>query len=463
MKTELLYQDPANRRLILIFAGWGTDAAAYRHVRRTGWDIALCHDYSDLQAVEPLPDRYETIYLYAWSLGVAVAEALAGRIVNSGKVRRAYAVNGTPRPCDDIYGIPESIYNATMSTLSERNLYKFRLRMFGGKAEMEKNLGLLPVSDDIESLRISLVSVAEAASATPEHDFPWTAAYISEEDRIFPPDAMHSWWEGKTRTISLPLPHFVDMERIVDYTVPDTKVIGEQFYKSRLTYDDHATAQKIVAEHLVKALGRHSLPVSPSVLEIGQGTGHFTSCYAPVIKPSHAVYVDLAKPSPLNLAQEEEYIEADAEQWIGDSDGVWDMIVSSSAVQWFADLRRFLYQCARHLSPGGVIALSGYAAGNLSEFDSLRPNPMNYPSADDVRGMAEEFFGETEVWGEEIRILFDNPREALLHLRATGVSSTHQSEPGSFTMRQVCGLVPKDADGKYYLTYRPFYLIARKN
>ena len=77
--------------------------------------------------------------------------------------------------------------------------------------------------------------------------------------------------------------------------------------------------------------------------------------------------------------------------------------------------------------------------------------------------MAEEFFGETEVWGEEIRILFDNPREALLHLRATGVSSTHQSEPGSFTMRQVCGLVPKDADGKYYLTYRPFYLIARKN
>ncbi|MDE6792741.1 MAG: DUF452 family protein, partial [Muribaculaceae bacterium] len=69
MKLEFINREN-NGRLILIFAGWSTDASFYSHIRLSGWDTLVAWDYSDFNFPEKILDGYHTIALFAWSLGV---------------------------------------------------------------------------------------------------------------------------------------------------------------------------------------------------------------------------------------------------------------------------------------------------------------------------------------------------------------------------------------------------------
>ncbi|MDE6395681.1 MAG: hypothetical protein K2K84_00245, partial [Muribaculaceae bacterium] len=59
-------------------------------------------------------------------------------------------------------------------------------------------------------------------------------------------------------------------------------------------------------------------------------------------------------------------------------------------------------------------------------------------------------------------LVFDSPREVLEHLRATGVNAINFGESPTAIARRVLRDYPANSDGKYHLTYRPLYLIARK-
>lgn len=459
MKLEFTHKDGSGKRLLLIFAGWGTDSRAYSHIRRTGWDIAVCYDYSEISFPTDELNGYESIYLYAWSLGVAVAES----VFPAEKATRAFALNGTSIPVSDQYGIPCAVYEGTLSGLNQRNLQKFRLRMFGGRDKMEMYSSYLPETDDIESLQKALEEVRFISDNVSENNcrIKWDTVFVSEDDRIFSSSSMCNWWEGRSAIVKLPEAHFVDMARIVDFTLPDSKTIGRQFHTSRSTYDNHAGAQRLAADRLADIF-KESAESTESILEIGAGTGYFTRRYADLVNPRKITFVDLSLPEPFGVAEEETYVEADAESWLPEQTSMWDAIVSSSAIQWFSDLPRFFKACYERLRKGGVLVVSGFAEGNLPEFDSIRPNPMNYPDRKYVVSLIEEIFGEGEVTEEELRIEFDTPREALIHLKATGVSATHQSAPGTFTVRQLCSLIPRNDSGRVYLTYRPLYIRARK-
>ncbi len=62
-----------------------------------------------------------------------------------------------------------------------------------------------------------------------------------------------------------------------------------------------------------------------------------------------------------------------------------------------------------------------FSAGNLRELDAARPSPIHYHSASVLGGMAGEFFGELKWMEIERKEKFGSAREALLHLRDTGV------------------------------------------
>jgi len=454
MKVDFINRECRNRRLILIFSGWGTDCEAYRDVFRSGWDVAVCHDYSNLEFPREILCGYETIYLYAWSLGVSVAQS----VFPAERVTKAFALNGTPYPAHDDFGIPTAIYNVTHDNLDERNLLKFRIRMFGGRSEMSRFSNLLPLHDDISLLKQALVKVKADSESRGDSSLKWDAVYLSGKDAIFPPDSMKRYWEGKSRIISMSeAGHFIPMKQIIDYTLPDTEVVKRQFAIARRSYDSQASAQQTIARKLAAEYITHE---ARRVLEIGPGTGFFTREYTGKIHPEEITFVDLSIPDPFHCVPTEHYVEADAESWIAAATGKWDLIVSSSAVQWFSDLRQFLYHCKEHLNPGGRIVISGFAEGTLSEFDSLRPNPLSYPSVEEVRGYVKEIFGGGTVYDEDLRIEFPGPREALLHLKSTGVSATHQSLPGTFTLRQLSAHIPRTATGQACLTYRPLYIIA---
>ncbi len=56
----------------------------------------------------------------------------------------AIAVNGTPVPAHDRYGIPLNIFEGTLNNITEANMGKFYLRMFGDKKTYLRNIDRIP-------------------------------------------------------------------------------------------------------------------------------------------------------------------------------------------------------------------------------------------------------------------------------------------------------------------------------
>lgn len=91
----------------------------------------------------------------------------------------------------------------------------------------------------------------------------------------------------------------------------------------------------------------------------------FTHEYAPKVKAGSITFVDITATGPFDVADIEEYVVSDAELWIEKCERQYDMIVSASAIQWFADIPRFLHLCHERLRPGGVLAISTFTPGIL--------------------------------------------------------------------------------------------------
>lgn len=452
MKITTVRNTGANR-LLLLFTGWSTDERILAGNLPEGWDVAVAYDYSSLEPAGHLFDKYSAIYLFAWSLGVAAAAATLEGV----KIDAAFAINGTEHPANDELGIPEAIFTATRERLDERNLRKFRRRMFDSALDFEQAAALLPESDDIELLKKQLSTMQ---SSSPKADIPWRRAYVALDDRIIPADnQMKAWQEHPARPeiVSTHTPHFINAAAIISACTPDIPAISRRFEKALSTYDSHAEAQRIIADRLLELTLRESVPC-PAVLEIGAGSGMFTRLYGPKLRPRSATFVDLYPTPRYNIAPLETYITKDAEQ--AASDGTllsgFELILSASAIQWFAAPAAFFRNASRLLTDNGALICSSFAPGNLHELNTARPAPLLYHSAGELREMCSRSFGEVSVSEEEIILKFDSPREALLHLKHTGVAGGTHSRSAISLLRAL-----KRPDGTATLTYRPIYILAR--
>lgn len=457
MKLEFLKREEGNRRLILIFAGWSTGASFYDGIDRQGWDVAVASGYSDLTFDTEVLSDYATIYVFAWSLGVWAA----GRVLPKSMVTHAVAVNGTPCPCNDTLGIPQAIFHGTMENLDERNLRKFRRRMASDSDEwkvIEEKIADTP--DDIGQLKSELEFIArESAGEISEPAFEWSRVYISDSDRIIPPGNQLNVWSmyGAGEVITLPGPHFRDLPTIIRSTIQDTAKVGKRFEAATPTYDEAATAQRQIASRLTERLKAHNPSTGGRMLEIGPGTGILTGLMAELLHPTAIDYVELYELEPRGFAAEERMLTADAERWIAQSIDSYDYIVSASTLQWMVNLRRFLHDASERLRPGGMLACTTFVSGNLAELNPARPYGLLYHTEKQVREMAKECFAKVETATEDIRLTFPTAREALMHLKHTGVGGSSRSQEG---LRRLLSAIT--ASGTPQLTYRPLYLLCCK-
>lgn len=454
MKVDFICKDENNSRLILVFAGWSAGAEVAKDIKIHGWDVAAVYDYSDLNLDRTFLDKYYTIYLFAWSLGVFAASIS----LPSDRITSAFAINGTLKPVDDMLGIPEAIYRGTADSLSPRNLKKFHRRMLRDNATWNQYIEEHrdTYSDDsVVNLKNQLNLIRESSAISYHDNLPWVRAYIGSNDLIFPPENMQRFWrEYQDVEIILTADyHAVDISEIVKGVIADTSMVAAKFSKAGISYDTHAIAQYSAAIKLSNMLREMHPLKEGDILEIGCGTGLFTHEYAPLLKPRKATFVDISEITKFNIFPEEEYFCEDAERWIERQDSEWDTILSTSAIQWFADIPKFLKECHRILRPGGVIAISTFLPGNLEELDALRPSPLIYPKAEMLRKVVEELFRDVRVVEDEIKVEFKSAREVLMHLKHTGVGGSAKSS----------GLTLSDMSHLRTLTYRPVYLTARKN
>lgn len=457
MKIDFISTSPQNTRLILVFTGWSTGPEVARDICMDGWDVAVVHDFSELTLDTSFLDRYYTVYLFAWSLGVFAAS----RLLPAERITAAFAINGTTEPVDDRLGIPVDIYRGTLDALDAGNLQRFRIRMAGGRREfaaMSRIFG--EEAPDIDNLKLQLANILDESVrmrcdvADGGCEMPWVRAFVSTHDRIFPPDNMRSAWQRdpEVEIVELDSPHYVALDRVIRSVISDPAKVSARFNKASVSYDTHAIAQYSAAIKLAAMLADRKPPRGGRILEIGCGTGLFTREYAPTLAPTEATFVDIAETGPFGIAPAEEYVVKDAELWIAAQQRRWDVILSASAIQWFADIPRFLHECHERLNDGGLIAISTFVPGNMEELDTLRPSPLLYPKATQLRTWLERDFDDVEVVEDEIRVEFRSVRDMLMHLKHTGVGG---SAPGS-------GLSIADMSHLRSLTYRPVYLLARK-
>ena len=459
MKFSLTHHKDDNKRLILIFAGWSTGVDLYSDIIKEDWDTAVVSDFSSLDFPYDELKKYSTIYLYAWSLGVWAASRV---ITADENISMAFAINGTEFPVNDELGIPSSIFKGTADNLDDRNLSKFRKRMLNSNDPvlMEK---LGKGSEPVAALKDELLSIMKASEKPHESNIRWRRAYIGKHDRIFPPaNQARAWNSSNTDSeeiYELDDPHYIAISRIVNATIPDTAKVGKRFQTSARTYDSEAKAQSIIIRRLTDIIKGLDITENGNVLEIGQGTGLFTHSYAPVVKPSSIDYVDLYPTRHFNLAPAERYYVRDAELWIDETESSYDMILSASTIQWFRNLDRFFMNSAKVLKQDGVLACSTFLPGTLSKFDQFRPSPMLYIPAEEICRMAEKYFNSVYTEEDSIEIVFDSPKEAMRHLRETGVGGAF----GRFgTIRDMFKSIT-DPDGRVTLLFRALYIVAKKS
>lgn len=454
MKVEFLCRKMENTRLILVFVGWSADSAVASEVRMPGWDVAVVYDFKDLTLDVSFLDRYYTVYLFAWSLGVYAASVT----LPADRITAAFAINGTLSPVDDTLGIPRKVFCGTAEALDARNLLKFRIRMMSGRTQWEENRHLFAESDEpeyTEGLRLQLHKVLESTlRGTAQSPLPWARAYIGGGDRIFPAANQRRSWERdpEVEIVETAGPHYLDISAITKGVIADPARVSAKFTKASVTYDTHAIAQYSAAIKLSVMLAEKHPERGGRILEIGCGTGLFTREYARLLSASDATFVDITRTGPFNIAGREKYVVDDGEVWIERQSESWDVILSASCIQWFADIPRFLRNCHARLSGGGILAISTFLPGNMEELDALRPSPMIYPKTEKLRAWLEPYFDEIEIVEDCIRVEFRTVREMLMHLKHTGVGGSAPSG----------GLKVSDMSALRSLTYRPVYITARR-
>ncbi len=197
MKTYIRRREE-NADLVVFYAGWGNDENMFTPLCNDQFDFILFYNYSaDEALVLPEMKTYKTITLIGWSLGVWAAEYL---LPKTGIVPDiTIAINGTPIPADDKYGIPFKAFENTLENLSELNMVKFYLRMFGDKKTYKMNIDRIP-RRSVKSLNDELRWLYNRIMEQKEPGFKWDYAVSCKKDRIFPSDNLISYWNNTVST-----------------------------------------------------------------------------------------------------------------------------------------------------------------------------------------------------------------------------------------------------------------------
>ena len=207
MKTYIRRREK-NEQLVVVYGGWGTDENVFAPLCNDEFDFILFYDYSaDEALVLPEMKTYSRITVIGWSLGVWAAEYLAPK--TGIKPDITIAVNGTPFPANDKFGIPLSMFEGILNNISERNMIKFYLQMFGDKKTYRLNADRIP-NRTIKSLHDELRWLYNRIMEQKEPGFRWDYAVTSEYDRVFQAKNQKAYWSTveTTKHIVLPLNHY---------------------------------------------------------------------------------------------------------------------------------------------------------------------------------------------------------------------------------------------------------------
>ncbi|MFA7439850.1 MAG: methyltransferase domain-containing protein [Sphingomonadaceae bacterium] len=170
-------------------------------------------------------------------------------------------------------------------------------------------------------------------------------------------------------------------------------------------YDQFAHIQRKVAEGLAHRITALPLVSAPRVLEIGCGTGFLGEALAERLDNALWLMTDLS-PAMVSRARARFRGRANIEYAVMDGSapnvsGPFDLICSSLAMQWFADLPAAISRLRALLTPGGWLAFTTLAAGSFAEWRAahgpLSAGTPDYPDATTLAAMGVDVSIETHI------------------------------------------------------------------
>ena len=223
---------------------------------------------------------------------------------------------------------------------------------------------------------------------------------------------------------------YVGLCRIDDATL--TK-IRKKFSRAADSYDNYAIVQTEVAERLAAKL---PLPEDTSgikkILDIGCGTGNFTSMLAARFPAAKIVALDF---SPEMIARAKaklpnnniEFICSEGEEFLAEAAACsFNLVVSNGSLQWFTDHDRALKNIARILLPGGTFLSSIFGPDSLKKLGlglkSLFGYPGNvaanaFPDVNSLQRSLDAYFADGTVCQELIEKQYTSVHDLLVHIK----------------------------------------------
>ena len=190
---QIFLQQQHSKNLVLIFLGYGQDKNPFNSLNTvTKDDIAIVFDYQDLSFDESLYQEYESITLIAWSMGVMIAPIV---LSNTAKLFKKIALNGTVQGIDDTLGIPPSLWQATIDSLTEQTYLKFVRRMCSDTSLYEEYLQNKP-QRALESFKSELISLQAIAKQRKQNNFEYDLAIVGNKDKIIAPKRQLLSWSN---------------------------------------------------------------------------------------------------------------------------------------------------------------------------------------------------------------------------------------------------------------------------
>ncbi len=181
MNYEWLNKNSNNKNIIVFFGGWGQSKSPFEN-NFSDYDILMFYDYETFEEINFDFSNYEKKYLIAWSMGVFVCNYYYEIFKDFNKLT---AINGTQKPIDDVFGIPEIIYNLTVENFNELSCTKFIKKMAPSISSQDY------CTRTINELRNELIAIRDLK---PINFLKFDKAIISEKDKIIPALNQQNWW-----------------------------------------------------------------------------------------------------------------------------------------------------------------------------------------------------------------------------------------------------------------------------
>ena len=150
--------------------------------------------------------KYKEVNIVAWSMGVFFANVWCQKY--NIRFKSAIAINGTLKPIDDEYGIPQRVYDLTIRNFNTKGRTLFFSRMF----QLDKHFDIFKQSLPVRQIDNQKLELENIKRYYIENKFKikniFQLVIISKQDLIFPYQNLIKYWYGIVPIYEIESGHF---------------------------------------------------------------------------------------------------------------------------------------------------------------------------------------------------------------------------------------------------------------